>query len=95
MASERARDPEVYFNKKSEQAVEVKRLLEEGKLGLPNDPTLIRQMCSLQLRITSNGKTKVEDCPGESPDHFDALLVALDQCVLQHPGCVTAHVWWA
>jgi Terminase RNaseH-like domain len=94
IASERARDPEVYFNKKSEQTVAVKRLLEEGKLGLPNDPTLIREMCSMQLRITSNGKTKVEDSPGDSPDHFDAMLVALNECVLYRPGIVLRHVSW-
>ena len=77
VANERADDSEHFANRKSEIASKLRKMFEDRAFGIPADEDLIRDLLGVTLRITSNGRTKVEDPPGQSPDHFDALIIGI------------------
>lgn len=91
-ASERATDAETYANRKAELAVKARRMMEAGEIGLPRHEGLIRDLLGAQTRITSNGRLRLED-PADSPDFFDAMLVALSDS-LTPPSAVAVHASW-
>ena len=81
-ASERASDNERFYNKKTEVAVGIRKLLQERELGLPRDERLVRELLGMSLRMMSNGRMKLED-PKDSPDFFDAMLMAVSPRVVE------------
>jgi hypothetical protein len=68
-----------FFNVRAETYWTAAEELKENKWVLPNDPELIRQLCSVKYEIR-NGKIKIEDKKdikarlGRSPDRADAFV---------------------
>lgn len=75
-ASDKPWDETRFVNRKAEDAWAVRDLLEKNLLKLPNSPTLKAQMLGVKDEVDSKGRHKVID-PADSPDHFDAILMAL------------------
>lgn len=70
------REREHFQNAKTFVAFEFGRLLERGEVSLPtNDPKLVAQLCSYQQATASNGRLRIVDPPGRSPDRADAVLL--------------------
>jgi len=75
-ASSAAKGTDRFVNRKGEVSWTLRGLLEAGKLALPKDDALRREMLGVRYQITPAGKVKVID-PPDSPDRLDAVLVAL------------------
>ncbi|RLG90658.1 MAG: hypothetical protein DRO16_01780 [Thermoprotei archaeon] len=52
-------------------------MFEEGRIKIPNHPTLIEQLNKLKYEITSAGKIKIIDPEDKSPDFSDSLAYAV------------------
>ena len=77
-ASDKAKTPDRYMNLKAEIAWKFRGLLEAGLVRLPQSATLRAQLVAMKYEITAQGKIKVVD-PNDSPDHVDAVLIALSR----------------
>jgi phage terminase large subunit len=77
-ASDKARKPERFMNRKAEVAWGFRGLLEAGLVRLPQSAKLRAQLVAMKYEITTAGKIKVVD-PNDSPDHVDAVLIALSR----------------
>jgi phage terminase large subunit len=75
-ASSAAREGDRFTNLKAETAWTLRGLLEAGKVALPKDEALRRELLSMKYQITPAGKIRVVD-PNDSPDLVDAVLIAL------------------
>jgi phage terminase large subunit len=75
-ASDRAVQADRFANAKAEQSWQLRSLLETGKIALPKNEALRREMLAERYQVTPAGKIKVID-GADSPDHLDALLIAL------------------
>lgn len=75
-ASDRAQEPDRFQNRKAEIAWTLRGLLESGLFRLPKHDGLRRDLLAMRYVITPQGRIKVVD-PPDSPDHLDALLIAL------------------
>jgi len=79
---EGARDNEKFANRGTEMYVQFARLVETGKIILPVDELLNRQLTTRQLLYNSKGKLIAEPKPDmrkrgiDSPDRADALVLA-------------------
>lgn len=74
-AADPARDPERFLNRKAEDAWGFRQAMEHDLVRLPNAPTLRKQLSEMRYEIR-NGKIRLID-PEDSPDWFDALLIAI------------------
>lgn len=74
-ASDRPTSPDLYANRKAEDAWALRRLLELGKIRLPHDAALRADMAAMKYEITPGGKLRVVD-PEKSPDLADAVIIA-------------------
>jgi hypothetical protein len=75
-ASDKAHDPERFSNRKAEDAWQLRRRLENGLIRLPKDLVLKAQLAAMKYRPLPSGKFQVID-PSDSPDHADAVIIAL------------------
>jgi hypothetical protein len=75
-SSDRADDPTRFQNRKAEVSWELRCLLEAGKIALPRNDALRREMLMTKYVVTPKGAIRVVD-PPDSPDNLDALLIAL------------------
>jgi hypothetical protein len=82
---EKARDPENYFNLRSEIFQGLADRFKDGEISLPGeDPTLLSQLCALKKGFTPKGQMKLESKDDMrkrlpkmgSPDRADALALA-------------------
>ena len=78
----RAPHPTRFANLRSEIFWELRRLMNDRLIALPNDDTLAAQLLSLRYDVTSSGQVKLESKRETrkrgipSPDHADALALA-------------------
>lgn len=74
-ASDKAREPERFSNRKAEDAWALRILLEQNLVRLPVDDKLRGQMRAMKYEILATGKLRVVD-PADSPDLADAVIIA-------------------
>lgn len=65
-----------YSNRKTEAAMRIYLLAEQGRLSIPAHATFISEMASYQRHIASSGKQRIVDPSGKSPDYGDAAILA-------------------
>lgn len=82
-ASERASEPGRFTNARAEAAWNVRRLLEDGRLGLPEDARLRAELLAQRVRFGADGRVSLDAkenvrsrLGGRSGDRFDALALA-------------------
>ena len=75
-ASSAAREPDRFANAKAETAWRLRTLLEAGRIAVPKNDALRRELLGMRYQITPQGRIKVID-PSDSPDLVDAVLIAL------------------
>jgi hypothetical protein len=75
---------ELYVNAKTEAAARLAGMLERQEVSLPNRAELIAQICSYEQKIGSNGKLRIEDGPGKSPDFGDAAIMSFATIASSH-----------
>jgi hypothetical protein len=74
---------EVYSNRGAEIWFEAKRLIEEKKMILPEDPVFIQQATNRRMEYTANQKLRAESKEAmrnrgvSSPDRADAVFAAM------------------
>jgi hypothetical protein len=79
----RRAEDERFFNQKAEIWWHARDLFREGRVSIPNDDKLIRQLSSVKFRYRATGKIIVEPKEdtkkrlGMSPDRADALVLTL------------------
>lgn len=83
-ASAASRQPDRFTNTKAEVAWQLRTLLEAGKVVLPKDDALRRELLSMRYQVTAQGKIKTID-PSDSPDLVDAVLIALASATRGEP----------
>ena len=76
-------DTETFFNRRAELYWLTARLLEEGKLDLPDNPKLRSQLTDIQYRYTQRGQVQMETKEEmrargtKSPDYADSLVMLM------------------
>lgn len=65
-----------FLNKKAENAWSVRMAMEQDRVRLPKLPKLREQMAAMKYEIR-NGKIRVVDPENDSPDWWDAVLMAI------------------
>jgi len=75
-SSSASNEPERFTNLKAETSWKLRELLEAGKIALPRNDALRREMLMTKYVVTPKGAIKVVD-PPDSPDNLDALLIAI------------------
>lgn len=75
-AAAKAWDDTRFINRKAEDCWNVRALLEKNLLRIKPSAKLKAQMLAMKYEINAQGKLKVID-PPDSPDHHDALVIAL------------------
>lgn len=70
---------ERFYNLKSEVAWQFRVMLQERRIGFPKAVAerLTPEMLAERLEVRSDGRLKVTDPPGRSPDALDACLIGL------------------
>lgn len=74
-----ARERDRFENLRAELFWNVREMITEGELSLPDDEDLVEQLASIQYEFTSRGRIKIESKSGmsSSPDRADAVALAL------------------
>lgn len=79
----KAADPDMFTNAKAEAYWHVRKLLEEGRLALPDDEQLMDELRATRIEFTADGRTALvskdeikRDLGGASPDRADALAMS-------------------
>ncbi len=65
-----------FGNRKTEAATRLFALMEAGRFSMPNHPRAIAELASYQRRLTSLGKSRIEDPTSKSPDYGDSAILA-------------------
>jgi len=74
-----------FFNLKAEIYTNLVKLLEDGNISISNDPNLIRQLRSMELKFSAGG-LMMGSCHGNSsPNELDSLAYACYQPVTVRP----------
>jgi len=71
--------PELYSNLKAQLYFKLRDYMNPntpGKISIPNEPKLIRDLSAIRVGYTSRDRIKIID-PPKSPDYADALVLAL------------------
>ena len=71
------RERDRFLNLKAQLYWRLRTLFEEGRIKIPNHPTLIEQLNKLKYEITSAGKIRIIDPEDKSPDFADSLCYAV------------------
>jgi phage terminase large subunit len=73
-----ARDSDRFENSRAELFWNLRELIEENKLSLADDSTLIEQLAAIRYEFTSRGRIKLESKSNmaDSPDRADAVSLA-------------------
>jgi ribosomal protein S17E len=69
----RAANSKRFINKKAEMYFKLRKLFEEDRISIPDNPQLIRELSTLSWEQNLTGKIKIVDPPQKSPDWSDAL----------------------
>lgn len=82
-AAKAASVPERFANLRAQAYWRLRKLLEEGKLALPDVPALREELLATRVRFDAAGRTQIEAKEtlkarlGRSPDYADALVISL------------------
>jgi hypothetical protein len=57
-------------------------LLNSGRITIPDDPTLIKQIVSLERRIARSGRESIDSPPGKHEDSANAVAGVSELCVV-------------
>lgn len=88
-AAERAREPELYENRRAEMWWTMAQWLADRPCRIPNDPALISDLCAPQPDLSSNGRRMVEKKDRmkrrgvRSPDGGDAVALTFAEPVVR------------
>lgn len=66
-----------FMNLKSQRWWILRKLFEEDKISIPNDPKLISQLSQIRYEFTTTSKIKIIDPEGKSPDKADSLMLTI------------------
>lgn len=77
VGSSPTREKERFINLKAQLYWNLRNLFEEGRIKIPNHPTLVEQLNKMKYEITSAGKIKIIDPEDKSPDFADSLCYAV------------------
>lgn len=80
---EAPRDPKRFLNTKAESFFNLRTILEEERIRLPSDNTLIQQLVKEKFVFTSEARLKIDDNQDKSPDETDAVVIGL--CMRRAP----------
>ena len=75
--------PDRFRNMRAHGYWHLRKLLEDGRLALPERPELREELLATRVRFGADGKTEIEgkaavkDRIGRSPDFADALVISL------------------
>jgi hypothetical protein len=67
-----------FMNLKSQRWWMVRKLFEEDKISIPNNPKLISQLSQMRYEFTTISKIKIIDPEGKSPDYADSLMLTIN-----------------
>jgi len=70
---EKSKDPERFANKKAEKFFKLSKLFDEGKIHIPDNKDLYRELNSMTWKLNSSSKITIID-PDKSPDYADSLV---------------------
>jgi len=76
IAGRRPKDKKRFMNLKAEAYIFVRKLMEDGLLGIPGNRFLIRDLIAIEREFTSDGKNRIVD-PAKSPDFSDSLVYGI------------------
>ena len=82
-AAKAAGVPDRHRNMRAQAYWHLRKLLEDGRLALPNNGGLREELLATRVRFGGDGKTEIEskdavrDRIGRSPDYADALVISL------------------
>ncbi len=81
-AAEKAIDSDKFFNRRAEMYWNLRTLVRDRKVSLPNDPDLVSELLATKYEIRSGRilvipKARIKKSLGRSPDKADALVLAL------------------
>ncbi|HOW46160.1 MAG TPA: hypothetical protein P5305_04075 [Rubrivivax sp.] len=94
--AERARDPDVYENRRAEMWWTMKEWVEDAPCRMPNSPALIADLCAPQPTESSNGRKLLEKKKDmlkrgiRSPDGGDALSLTFAEPVGLRAGSASS-----
>jgi hypothetical protein len=70
-------DARLFANRKTEAASRLRAALDRGEVSLPDHRQALAELFSYEERVTSNGRSRIEDPPGRrSPDFGDSAIMA-------------------
>jgi len=79
-SSNKAQDPDRYFNKRSESFCNLRERFQDRCISIPNDEDLIKQLASIHIDVTKKNlvesKKDIRKRIGGSPDEADAMSMA-------------------
>lgn len=84
-ASQKATQADKYFNVRSASYWNLHDLLEAGRVALPDDPELLRELLATSWKPSAHGqvqlvpKEEIAGMLGRSPDRADSVVMALGQ----------------
>jgi hypothetical protein len=70
------REPERFLNQKAQFYWNLRTLFEEGRISIPNDSNLIKELRQMRYELTSAAKIRIVDPEEKSPDYADSLMIA-------------------
>lgn len=76
---EAPRDPKRFLNNKAESFFNLRTILEEERIRLPGNQTLVQQLVKEKFVFTSEARLKIDDNQEKSPDETDAIVIGLCQ----------------
>jgi hypothetical protein len=68
---------EVADKTRSEFYLELAPLLNQGRVDLPNEPTLLKELRGLERRTGTNGRDVVNHMPGQHDDYANSAAIAI------------------
>jgi hypothetical protein len=83
-------NPERYVNLKSQRFWMLRTLFENDLIRLPDEPKLCSQLLQIRYEI-KNGKIKIIDPTGKSPDRSDSLMLLLQDGGVRKPKVGNAY----
>ena len=66
-----------FLNKKAELYWNLRTLFEDGKIFIPKNEQLVKELRLMRYDLTSSGKIKIIDPEAKSPDYSDSLMLGL------------------
>jgi hypothetical protein len=76
MSAEDSDAQTLFANRKTESAARLREALDKGQVSLPDHRTMLAELFAFEERTSSNGKARIEDGAGRSPDYGDSLVMS-------------------